>query len=404
MIQNIRSQFPILSRTFYHKPLAYLDSAATTQKPQCVIEAISDYYSSYNANVHRGIYALSEESTKLYEEARQQVCSFVNAQSASEIIFTKGTTESINLVASSFGQVFVQAGDEILVSTMEHHSNIVPWQLLCERTGATLKVIPISDEGVIDLDTYKKMLNPRVKIVGVVQVSNALGIVNPVKEMIALAHEQAIPVLIDGAQAVPHMSVDVMDLDCDFYVFSAHKMYGPTGVGVLYAKQKWLEAMPPYQGGGDMIKTVTFEQTDYNAPPSRFEAGTPNMAGVIGLKAAIDFMQRLGIEHIAEHEKTLYHYAEQKLQAVPGLHIVGTAAHKAGAVSFVLDAVHPHDISTILDQHAVAIRAGHHCAMPLMKRLGLAATARASFGVYNTFSDIDRLCDGLNAAVEMFTL
>jgi cysteine desulfurase/selenocysteine lyase len=400
---EFKSEFPILSRAFYDKPLAYLDSAATSQKPQCVIDAISRYYSHGNANVHRGIYALSEEATKAYEAARKAVRSFINAQKSAEVIFTKGTTESINLVASSYGQAFVKTGDEIVISVMEHHSNIVPWQLLCERTGATLKVIPISDEGVIDLSAYKKLLNPRVKMVGVTHVSNALGIVNPIKEMIELAHENHIPVLIDGAQATPHMPVDVVDLDCDFYVFSAHKMYGPTGVGVLYAKQKWLEQMPPYQGGGDMIKIVTFEKTEYNELPYKFEAGTPNMAGVAGLEAAVSFMQRVGRDTIVEHEKALYHYAQKQLQTVPGLKIIGEAPQKVGALSFVVDAVHPHDISTILDQHAVAVRAGHHCAMPLMRRLGLAATARASFGIYNEFSDIDRLCEGLNAAVEMFS-
>lgn len=399
---NYKAEFPILSREFYDRPLVYLDSAATTQKPQEVIDAVSRYYSHGNANVHRGIYKLSEEATKAYESGRQVVRSLLNAAHTDEIIFTKGTTDAINLVATSYGQAFVTAGDEIIISTMEHHSNIVPWQLLCERSGATLKVIPMSDEGVLDLDAFNKLLNPRVKMVGVVHVSNALGVVNPIKEMISLAHQHQIPVLIDGAQAVPHMPVDVLDLDCDFYAFSAHKMYGPTGIGALYAKRHWLNSMPPYQGGGDMIKIVTFEKTEYSALPHKFEAGTPNMAGVAGMEAAINFVNRIGYHKIVEHERELYAYARQRLSEVPGLKIMGNAPQQVGALSFTVDTVHPHDLSTILDQHAVAIRAGHHCAMPLMKRLNVAATARASFGIYNELADIDRLYDGLMAAVEMF--
>ena len=399
---NYRDEFPILSREFYQQPLVYLDSAATTQKPHEVIDAVGRYYSHGNANVHRGIYKLSEEATKAYESGRRAICSLLGAAKTEEIIFTKGTTESINLVATSYGQAFVKAGDEIIISTMEHHSNIVPWQLLCERSGATLKVIPISDEGIINLDAYKKLLNPRVKLVGLVHVSNALGVVNPIKEMITMAHEHNIPVLIDGAQAVPHMPVDVVDLDCDFYVFSSHKMYGPTGIGALYAKQSWLEQMPPYQGGGDMIKIVTFEKSEYSDLPHKFEAGTPNMAGVAGMEAAISFIKRIGYQYIVDHEQKLYAYARQQLANIQGLKIIGQAPQQIGALSFIVETVHPHDISTILDQHAVAIRAGHHCAMPLMNRLGLAATVRASFGIYNDETDIDRLCRGLTAAVEMF--
>ena len=402
MTNIYRQDFPILKRTFYDKPFAYLDSAATTQKPQSVIDAVGRYYSHGNANVHRGIYRLSEEATKAYDSGRQAVRSLINADKVEEIIFTRGTTESINLVASSFGQAFVKAGDEILISTMEHHSNIVPWQILCDQRGATLKVIPMSDDGVLDLDAYKKLLTSKVKIVGVTHISNALGIVNPVEKMIELAHAVNIPVLIDGAQAVPHQAVDVTALDCDFYAFSAHKMYGPTGIGVLYAKEKWLEQMPPYQGGGDMIHTVSFEKTTYAPLPLKFEAGTPNMAGVAGLEAAINYINSVDYVALMAHERTLYAYAEQQLAEVEGLRIIGKAPEKRSVISFVMDGVHPHDLSTILDQEGVAIRAGHHCAMPLMKRLGLAATARMSLGIYSDQSDIDRLCVGLHKAVELF--
>ena len=402
MTENYRDDFPILKRTFYDKPFAYLDSAATTQKPQSVIDAIGRYYSHGNANVHRGIYRLSEEATKAYNSARLAVRSFINADKTEEIIFTRGTTDAINLVASSFGERFINAGDEILISTMEHHSNIVPWQLLCERKGATLKIVSMSDDGVIDLAMYKKMLTPNVKIVGVTHVSNALGIVNPIKKMIELAHAVNIPVLIDGAQAVPHMPVDVATLDCDFYAFSAHKMYGPTGVGVLYGKEKWLSQMPPYQGGGDMIHIVSFEKTTYAPLPHKFEAGTPNMAGVAGLEAAINYMNSVGYDYIVSHERELYAYAKQKLSAIPGLHIIGNTPEMISVISFVMDDVHPHDLSTILDQEGVAVRAGHHCAMPLMNRLNVAATARLSLGLYTNQSDIDQLCDGLHKAQTLF--
>lgn len=402
MTQSYRDDFPILKREFYGKPLAYLDSAATSQKPQSVIEATLRYYSHDNANVHRGIYRLSEEATQVYEQARLGLQMFLRAKKHQEIIFTKGTTESINLVASSFGDVFVQEGDEILISAMEHHSNIVPWQLLALRKKAQLKVIPVSDDGIIDLDAYQALLTNKVKIVALVHVSNVLGIVNPIKKMIEMAHAINIPVLIDGAQALPHIPVDVIDLDCDFYAFSAHKMYGPTGIGGLYAKEKWLEKMPPYQGGGDMISRVTFDKTDYNVLPHKFEAGTPNMAGAAGFLAAIDYVNSVGFDTILAHEKELYAYAEIALEKVPGLKIIGEAPHKVSVISFVLDGIHPHDIATILDQEAVAIRAGHHCAMPLMDRLGLVSTVRMSFGIYSNRDDIDRLCTGLLKTVEMF--
>ena len=403
-MEQYRQDFPILQREFYGKSLAYLDSAATTQKPQVVIDAISHYYEHDNANVHRGIYRLSEEATALYEDARLVVKEFLRAKETCEVIFTKGTTEAINLVASSFGDAFVREGDEILISAMEHHSNIVPWQLLCQRKKATLKIIPITDEGVIDLDAYKKLLTERVKIVALVQVSNVLGIVNPIKKMISMAHAADIPVLIDGAQALPHMPVDVVDLDCDFYAFSAHKMYGPTGMGGLYGKEKWLLQMPPYQGGGDMISRVTFDKTDYNVLPHKFEAGTPNMAGAAGLLAAIHYLQAIGFDAIQQHERELYAYAQTELAKIPGISMIGQAPDKVSVISFTLKDVHPHDIATILDQEAVAIRAGHHCAMPLMDRLGLVSTVRLSLGIYNNRADIDRLCVGLLKVGRLFAL
>ena len=401
-MERYRNDFPILQREFYGKALAYLDSAATSQKPQAVINAMSHYYEHDNANVHRGIYRLSEDATALYEDARLVVREFLQAKDTREIIFTKGTTESINLVASSFGDAFVHEGDEILISAMEHHSNIVPWQLLCQRKKATLKIIPITDEGVIDLTAYKKLLTERVKIVALVHVSNVLGIVNPIKKMIAMAHAVNIPVLIDGAQALPHMPVNVVDLDCDFYAFSAHKMYGPTGIGGLYGKEKWLLQMPPYQGGGDMISRVTFSKTDYNVLPHKFEAGTPNMAGAAGLLAAIHYVTAIGFDAIQKHERELYAYAETELQKIPGITLIGQAPDKVSVISFTLKDVHPHDIATILDQEAVAIRAGHHCAMPLMDRLGLVSTVRLSLGIYNNRADIDRLCAGLLNVIRLF--
>lgn len=399
---DIRNDFPILKRTFYDKPLVYLDSAATTQKPRSVIDAIDHYYAHSNANVHRGIYRLSEEATAIYESGRKSVRALINAPKEEEIIFTRGTTESINLVAYSFGEAFVKAGDEVLITAMEHHSNIVPWQILCERKGATLKVIPISDEGVVDLNAFQKLLSDRVKILSIVHVSNALGVVNPIKSMIAMAHEYDIPVMIDGAQALPHMDVDVVDLDCDFYAFSAHKMYGPTGIGALYGKSKWLNQMPPYQSGGDMINRVSFEKSTYNVLPHKFEAGTPNMAGVAGFEAAVKYLTKARDAGAIEHEASLYAYAHDQLNAMAGLRIIANTKQKSGAISFVLDEVHPHDISTILDQEAIAVRAGHHCTMPLMDRLGLAATVRASIGLYNTTEDIDKLCVGLEKVKQLF--
>ncbi len=402
MAFDFKKDFPILQRKFYDKPLVYLDSAATTQKPQSVIDAVNHYYAHDNANVHRGIYKLSEEATAAYEYARKIVASFVNAQSQDEIVFTKGTTESINLVAMTYGEQFIQAGDEIVISTMEHHSNIVPWQMLCERKGAILKVIAISDDGVLDLDAYRALLTTKTKMVAVVHMSNVLGVVNPVKQIIEMAHAQDIPVLVDGAQALPHMPVDVTELDCDFYAFSAHKMYGPTGIGALYAKKRWLEQLPPYQGGGDMIYRVSFEKTEYNQPPTKFEAGTPNIAGVAGFKAAIDYFNHIGFDTVQAHEAVLYQYARTQLQTVPGITLIGKSSQQCSVISFTLDDVHPHDISTILDQEAIAIRAGHHCAMPLMQRLGLPATARLSLGIYNVTDDIDRLCEGLRKTVKLF--
>ncbi len=396
-IDKIRADFPILQA-----PLVYLDSAATSQKPLAVIEAESQYYLKSNANVHRGIYALSQEATGLYEAARQTTRHFLNAKHNHEIIFTRGTTESINLIAYSYGH-FINAGDEILISAMEHHSNIVPWQVLCAQKQAKLVVIPILEDGTLDLISYQNSLNERTKLVSITHVSNALGTINPVKLMIDFAHELNIPVLIDGAQAVPHLEVDVQALDCDFYVFSAHKLYGPTGVGVLYAKENWLEKMPPYQTGGDMILQVSFEKTDYNVLPYKFEAGTPNIAGVVGLGAAITYLQQFPMSLIMEQEAALLRYATGQLESLPGLKIIGTSEHKCAVISFVMEAAHPHDISTILDDSGIAIRAGHHCAMPLMHCLNVSATARMSLGIYSNQEDVDRLIIGLHRVIELFS-
>lgn len=379
-----------------------MDSGATAQKPQIVIDAMSHYYCNNNANVHRGIYTISERATTAYENMRKKIKAFINAAHTHEIIFTRGTTESINLVASSFGAMQVQQGDEVVISEMEHHSNIVPWQLLCERAEAKLKIIPVNDNGILNLDEYRKLLTERTKIVGLIHVSNVLGTVNPVKEMIRLAHQKNIPILLDGAQAIPHMVVDVQDLDCDFYTFSGHKLYGPTGIGVLYGKTNLLEKMPPYQGGGDMIRRVTFEKTEYNVLPHKFEAGTPHIAGVIGLGTAIDYLMAIGFEKINAHEKALLNYVTQKLHQISGLKIIGNAPNKVGVISFTMEQAHPHDIATILDHEGIAIRAGHHCAMPLMERFKLPATARITFGLYNTFDDIDRLIDGLVLVNQIF--
>lgn len=386
--------FPIF-QSLKNKSLVYLDSAATTQKPRCVIDAVSHYYENDNANVHRGVYQLSERATAFYENTRKKVADFIHAQQSREIIFTRGTTEAINLVAHSFGLLKIKSGDEIVLSVMEHHSNIVPWQTLCEHTGATLKVIPLLENGELDFDAYQKALHSKTKLVVMIHVSNVLGTINPVKKIVAAAHQKNISVLLDGAQAVAHMPVDVQDLDCDFYVFSSHKLYGPTGVGILYAKIRWLEAMPPYQTGGDMIRRVTFEKTELNEVPYKFEAGTPNIAGVIGLGAAIDYVDQIGFDFIRSHENKLLQYATDKLTTIDGLTIYGTSENKSGVIAFMLSDAHPHDVATILNQSGVAIRAGHHCAMPLMDYLNVSALSRISFGIYNDFSDIDKLVVGL---------
>ncbi len=398
----VRHDFPILGRFVRGKPLVYLDNAATTQKPQQVIDRIVRYYSEENSNVHRGVHYLSEIATAAYEGARTTVRRFISARDEKEIIFTRGTTESINLVAQSWGRKNVSAGDEVLISAIEHHSNIVPWQMLCAEKGATLRVIPVNERGEIVIEDYAGMLNERVKIVAVGHASNALGTINPIAKMIELGHANGSLVLIDGAQGVPHMVVDVRALDCDFYAFSGHKVYGPTGVGVLYGKEKLLEAMPPWQGGGDMILSVSFEKTTYNALPYKFEAGTPNIAGVIGLASSLDYMSSIGGDLIAAHEHDLLTYATGRLEAIDGLRIIGTAAHKAAVISFVLEGVHPHDIGTILDRDGIAIRTGHHCAQPLMMRFNVPATGRASFGLYNTREEADALVEGLGRVIEVF--
>ncbi len=402
-LARIRAEFPILRQRVHGKPLVYLDNAASVQKPKVVIDAISDCYGHYYANIHRGVHLLSERSTIAYEGAREKVRAFLNAASTQEIIFTRNTTESINLVASSFGGSVVKAGDEIVITGMEHHSNIVPWQLLCERTGATLKVAPFTDAGELILDEYERLLaSGRVKIVAIVHLSNALGTLNPVKTLIEMAHAQGIPVLVDGAQSVPHLAVDVRELDCEFYAFSSHKIYGPSGVGVLCGKQALLEAMPPYQGGGDMIRLVTFEKTEYADLPNKFEAGTPNISGVIGLGAALDWLNAIGLDAVAAHEHALLEYATAQLNEIPGLDIMGTARDKAALVAFTMQGIHPHDIGTILDRAGVAIRAGHHCAQPIMQRYGVPATARASFAVYNTRDEVDALIKALWKVKELF--
>jgi cysteine desulfurase/selenocysteine lyase len=401
-VYRVREDFPILKQKIHGKPLVYLDNAASTQKPQAVIDALVRYYTTDNANVHRGVHLLSERATHAYEQARVKVQRFINAREAREVIFVRGTTEAINLVAQTFGRQHLQAGDEVLITAMEHHSNIVPWQMLCEEKGAALRVAPIDDAGELLMEEFEKLLRLRTKLVSVVHVSNTLGTINPVKRIIELAHRRKIPVLLDGAQAAPHFRVDVQELDCDFYAFSGHKVYGPTGVGVLYGRAKLLEAMPPYQGGGDMISSVTFAKTTYNVLPYKFEAGTPNIAGVVGLGAALDYVEKLGLDNIAAHEQELLAYATNALLEVPGVRIIGTAKEKAGATSFVLEGVHPHDVGTILDQEGIALRTGHHCTQPLMDRFGVPATARAALAFYNTKEDIDALVRGLYRVKEMF--
>jgi cysteine desulfurase/selenocysteine lyase len=401
-VERIRGDFPILRRDVRGKKLVYLDNAATTQKPRQVIDRIVRYYTEENSNVHRGVHYLSELATAEYENARTYVQSFLGAKNEKEIVFTRGTTESINLVVQSWGRTNVREGDEVLISAIEHHSNIVPWQMLCAEKGATLRIIPVSDSGELLYDEYERMLNPRVKIVAVGHASNALGTINPVKRMTAAAHAHGALVLIDGAQGVPHMRVDVRDLDCDFYAFSGHKVYGPTGIGVLYGREALLDAMPPWQGGGDMILSVSYEKTTYNALPYKFEAGTPNIEGVVGLAAALEYVSSVGLEAISGYEHELHDYATARLGEIDGLRLIGTAREKASVISFVLEGVHPHDIGTILDREGIAIRTGHHCAQPLMMRFNVPATARASFGLYNNRAEADALVAGLQKVIEVF--
>ena len=400
-VGTVRRDFPVLERTVRGKPLAYLDNAASSQRPRAVIDAMSHYYETTHANVHRGVHTLSQEATELFEGAREKARRFINARSTKEIVFVRGTTEAINLVAQSFGRPRLEPGDEILISWLEHHANIVPWQLLCEQTGATLKVAPITPRGEIDFDAFVDLLSPRTRLVALAHVSNALGTVVPVQRFLKVAKERGVPVLLDGAQAVPHLKVDVQALGCDFYAFSSHKMCGPTGIGVLYGREALLREMPPWQGGGDMILAVTFEKTIYNDLPYKFEAGTPAIADAIGLGAAIDYLEALGMERIAAAEHRLLEYATACLEELPGLRIVGTAAEKAAVVSFTLEGIHPHDLGTVLDHEAVAIRTGHHCAMPVMEFFKVPATARASFAFYNTHAEVDQLVAALHTAREM---
>ena len=401
-VERIRKDFPALHQQVHGKPLVYLDNAATSQKPQAVIDALVAYYTFDNANVHRGVHLLSERATEAYEGARARIQRHLNAASPREIVFVRQATEGINLVMASYGRQFVGAGDEIVISAIEHHANIVPWQMLCEEKGARLRVVPIDDRGDLLMEEYGRLLGPRTKLVAITQVSNALGTVTPIKDIIDLAHGQDIPVLVDGAQAVPHQPVDVRDLDCDFYVFSGHKAYGPTGIGVLFGKEQWLERMAPFQGGGDMIKSVTFEKTTYNELPYKFEAGTPHIAGAIGLAAGLEYIAGLGLEQIRDYEHELLGYGTERLSAISGVRLIGTARHKAAVLSFVLDGVHAHDLGTILDQQGVAVRAGHHCAMPVMQRFGVPATTRASLAFYNTRAELETLAASIEEAREIF--
>ena len=401
-IDAIRADFPILGRQVYGKPLVYLDNGATTQKPRTVVDAITEEYYSVNANVHRGVHFLSQEATKLHEASRERVRSFINAASASEIIFTRGTTEALNLLASSFGEAFLHEGDEVIVSTMEHHSNIVPWQLLEQRKGIRLRVIPITDRGEICMDEFVKLFNERTRLVSVTHVSNVLGTVNPIGEMIRIAHEHDVPFAVDGAQGVPHIKVDVQALDADFYAFSAHKIYGPTGIGVLYGKEQWLDRMPPYQGGGEMIQTVSFERTTFNELPYKFEAGTPDYIGTTAFARALDYVSALGIESIAAHEKALTDYALQRLREIPGMRIIGEADERGAVVSFNVGDIHPSDLGTLLDRLGIAVRTGHHCAQPLMQRMGIPGTVRASFALYNTMAEVDALVAAVDRVRKMF--
>lgn len=401
-VENIRRDFPILSRTVYGKPLVYLDNAATTQKPRCVIDSISDAYCNVNANVHRGIHFLSQQATDMMEAAREKVRAFIGAESTQEVIFTRGTTESFNLLASSFSQAFLKKSDEIIISGMEHHSNIVPWQMQAERIGFSIKVIPVLDNGELDMDALKGMISDRTRLISVTHVSNVLGTVNPVREIIGLAHSHGIPVAVDGAQSVPHMKIDVHDMDADFYAFSGHKIYGPTGIGVLYGRRELLEQMPPYQGGGEMIKRVTFERTTYNELPFKFEAGTPDYVGSIALARALDYVGGIGLDNIADYEHTLCDYAVERLSSIPGMRFIGRSASRSGVVSFLVGDIHPSDMGTLLDRLGIAVRTGHHCAEPLMQRFGIPGTVRASFSFYNTRKEIDSLADGILRIINMF--
>ncbi|MGB9626014.1 MAG: SufS family cysteine desulfurase [Phycisphaerae bacterium] len=401
-VGRIRKDFPILSTRMHGKPLVYLDNAATTQKPRAVLDAMTRFYEEYNANIHRGVHELASRATDAYEAARERVRRFLGATLPQEIVFVRGATEAINLVAQTYGRLHVHAGDEVVISVMEHHSNIVPWQMLCKEKKAILRIVPISDAGAFRMDEYAAMFTPRTRLVAVTHVSNVLGTVNPIRDIVSIAHRHGVPVLVDGAQAAPHVRVNVQELDCDFYVFSGHKLYGPTGIGVLYGKANRLEEMPPYQGGGDMIRSVTFAETIYNDVPYRFEAGTPNIAGAIGLGAAIDYVSSIGIETIAAYERELTLYATERLEAIPQVRILGAARDKVGVLSFVVEGIHPHDVGTVLDDEGIAIRTGHHCAQPLMQRFGVPATCRASLTFYNTPEEIDALAAGIRKAIEVF--
>ena len=401
-IDQIRKDFPILSREVYGKPLVYLDNSATTQKPRIVVDAIANEYYSENANVHRGVHFLSQQATELHESARAKIAKFLNASSPSEIVFTRGATEGLNLVASSFSEAFLKEGDEVIISAMEHHSNIVPWQLLEMRKGIKIKVIPITEDGELRVDEYEKLFDERTKLVSVTHVSNVLGTVNPVKELATIAHSHNVPILIDGAQSVPHIKVDVRDMDCDFYAFSGHKIYGPTGIGALYGKAEWLEKLPPYQGGGEMIKNVHFGHTEFEDAPLKFEAGTPDYVGSHSLATAIDYVESLGLDNIAAHEHELLEYATKRLESIPGMRIFGKAKNKSAVISFVVGNIHPLDLGTLLDRLGIAIRTGHHCAQPLVESLGVQSVARASFGLYNTLKEVDALFNGIERVMKMF--
>lgn len=401
-VKKIREDFPILSREVYGKPLVYLDNAATTQKPLCVLDAMREEFLNVNANVHRGVHWMSQQSTELHEAARETVRKFINARSTAEIVFTRGTTEGLNLVAATFGETFMNEGDEVIISTMEHHSNIVPWQLLAARKGIKLRVIPMTDDGVLCLDEYERLFNEHTKIVSVAHVSNVLGTINPIKQIVRIAHDHGVPVMVDGAQSVPHFKVDVQDLDCDFMVFSGHKMYGPTGIGILYGKEDWLDRLPPYQGGGEMIEHVSFEHTTFERPPLKFEAGTPDYIATHGLATAIDYLSALGMDNVEAYEHSLTAYAHERLQEIDGMRIFGQAPQKDAVVSFLVGDIHHMDMGTLLDRLGIAVRTGHHCAQPLMDRLGILGTVRASFAIYNTREEIDALADGIRRVARMF--